>query len=197
MDYHSIFAIIAIVLVIGGYLPYIQNVFSGKTKPHPFTWIISTLLNLLNFILYLQNGGGPGTFIMLTVLVMTSIILWKSLQNFNEMIVLSDKAFFISSLMILALCLVIESSQVSAVLATSTSILSFIPTVRKSWNSPHSETISTYVINSIRHILVIFSVSTFSIVTVFNPIAWTSIGILFTITLMSRRKVIVNQLIIN
>ena len=197
MDYHSIFAIIAIVLVIGGYLPYIQNVFSGKTKPHPFTWIISTLLNLLNFILYLQNGGGPGTFIMLTVLVMTSIILWKSLQNFNEMIVLSDKAFFISSLMILALCLVIESSQVSAVLATSTSILSFIPTVRKSWNLPHSETISTYVINSIRHILVIFSVSTFSIVTIFNPIAWSSIGILFTITLMSRRKIVVNPLIIN
>jgi hypothetical protein len=188
MDHQSITAVIAILLVIGSYLPYIHNVFIGKTKPHPFTWIISTLLNLFNYILYVQNGGGSGTFIMLTVLIMTSVILWKSLKNFDQMVVFSDKVFFVASLIVLVLCFVIESSQVAAVLATSTSILSFIPTVRKSWNSPHSETISTYVINSVRHILVIFSVSTFSLVTIFNPLAWSSIGILFTITVLSRRK---------
>jgi hypothetical protein len=188
MDSQSIIAAVAILLVIGSYLPYIYNVFMGKTKPHPFTWIISTLLNLFNYILYVQNGGGSGTFIMLTVLIMTSVILWKSLKNFDQMVVLSDKVFFVASLIVLVLCFVIESSQVAAVLATSTSILSFIPTVRKSWNSPHSETISTYVINSVRHILVIFSVSTFSLVTIFNPLAWSSIGILFTITVLSRRK---------
>jgi len=197
VNFHNIFATIAIILIVSSYLPYIQDIFNGKTKPHPFTWIISTLLNLLNFILYLQNGGGSGTFTMLVVLIMTSIILWKSLTNFDQKIVLSDKVFFISSLIILILCFFIESSQVSAVLATSTSIISFIPTIRKSWHAPHSETISTYIINSIRHILVIFSVSTFSLVTIFNPLAWASVGIIFSIVIIDRRRKIVTPLINN
>ena len=57
--------IIAIVIGFIGYVPYLYDMFSGKTKPHLFTWIIWVILEFTSFGIQIKNGAGAGSWVTL------------------------------------------------------------------------------------------------------------------------------------
>src|SRR5882672_6993776 len=56
-----VFGIVATVLTLAGFYPYINDIWKGKTKPHMYTWLIWTITQGTATLAVWQGGGGWGT----------------------------------------------------------------------------------------------------------------------------------------
>ena len=62
-DYHKMktaLGIFAILIGIYSYIPYFRDIFTGRTKPHAFTWFVWFLLTAIAFFAQLAGNGGAG-----------------------------------------------------------------------------------------------------------------------------------------
>lgn len=188
MDYKLIIAIIAVALAFIGYIPYFRDIFKGKTTPHLFTWLIWTLAVGISAALQVYGGAGSGAWTTIAVTLLCVFILILSFKKGSKDIELIDVVFLILALISLFLWFVIDKPIWSAILIVSTDLIGFLPTIRKTWNDPYSETLSMYEITAFRHGLSILALAQFNILTLLYPISWTIANVAFSVMLMLRRK---------
>ncbi|MDB5259741.1 MAG: conserved hypothetical rane protein [Candidatus Taylorbacteria bacterium] len=189
MDYKIFISIIAVILTFVGYVPYIRDVIKKKTKPHAFTWFVFTLSGGVGYALQVFGGAGVGSWALLAAVIICFVIFILSLRIGDKDVAPSDFIFLFLALVSLFLWLVVKQPVWSAILAAATELLGFMPTIRKSWNNPHSETLWTYEVAFFRHGLSIFALQRFNILTLLYPIAWTAANLIFCIILVVRRKI--------
>lgn len=189
-SYKIIISIIAVILTFVGYVPYIQDVIKKKTKPHAFTWFVWTLAGSIAYGLQVFGGAGVGSWALLSACITCFFIFVLSLRIGNKDITTSDIIFLILALFSLLLWIVAKQPVWSVILATTVELLGFVPTIRKSWNKPYSETLFTYEVCIFRHGISIIALQQFNILTLLYPVAWTVANIIFTIILIIRRQVI-------
>ncbi len=188
MNYKIIISSLVVVLTFVGYVPYILDIIKKKTKPHVFTWLIFTLAGGTAYALQVFGGAGVGSWGLLMAVIACFIIFLLSLGVGNKDITRLDFIFLFLSLFALFLWIVVKQPIWSAILATSVEILGFAPTIRKSWNKPHSETLWSYEIAFFRHGISILALEKFNILTVLYPVAWIVLNLIFCIFLIIRRK---------
>jgi hypothetical protein len=75
----------------------------------------------------------------------------------------------------------------------STETISFIPTIRKSWKKPYTETLSSYVTNFFRFIVALLALNKYSFVAIGYPLTWLLLNGGFALILISRRKAIADN----
>jgi hypothetical protein len=56
----EVIGIVTVIIAIAMHVPYLFDTIKGKIKPHPFTWILWTLLTLIVFFAQFYDGAGPG-----------------------------------------------------------------------------------------------------------------------------------------
>jgi len=184
-------SILAIILTFAGYIPYIKDVIRGKTKPHLYSWVAWGMVGGIVFALQLANGAGPAAFVTLAAeLACLAVIVLTVKYKVASKITPADTLFIVLASLSLILWLVIKQPLWAALLATSTDLLSFVPTIRKSWHEPHSETLLFYLLNTLRFALAALAVSTYSVVTTLYPVSWLLLNGLFVVMLLWRRKVV-------
>lgn len=184
----TILSIIAIVLTFIGYIPYIRDTLQRKTTPHIYTWFIWVLVTVIAYGLQVSAGAGVGSWVTLAVAVICFFIFLFGLRNGKKDITKSDTIFFILSFVALFLWLIAKQPVLSVILVSSIDMLGFVPTIRKSWNKPYSETLFSYELNSFRHGLSVLALQQYSIVTWLYPATWVIANGLFSIMLIIRRK---------
>ena len=189
-DAKQILGLVTVALGVIAYVPYIKDTVKGRTKPHVYTWFVWGLVTLVIFALQLTNGAQAGSWVTLVVGLLSLLICILGLQQGDRDITKSDTCFFVAALCALGLWLLADQAVVSMILLVSIGMLGFVPTVRKSWNRPHTETVSTYALNSIRHFLSFFALSQYSIVTWLFPVSWTIANGLFALSILVRRKIV-------
>ena len=189
-SYKILLSILAVILTIVGYVPYIRDILKKKTKPHSFTWFIFSLAGFIAYSLQVYGGAGVGAWMLFVASSLCFIIFLLSLSVGDKDISASDVVFLLLSLLALFLWLVVKQPVWSVILATLVEILGFVPTVRKSWNKPYSETIFTYQMSSFRFVISIFALQRFNILTLLYPVAWFATNGIFALILLSRRKVL-------
>lgn len=183
-----IFTVVALILVLVGYIPYIRDIFNGKTKPHAFTFLIWTLSTAVSFFLQIKGGAGPGAWITFAGVLFQLFIFCLCLRHGTKDITKSDIFFLILALLSLFLWLVVDQPVAAIILAVLVEIFGFIPTVRKSWKAPYSETLFTYWIYVIRHAMAVLALSTFNILTVLFPATLVVANLIVALLLVVRRK---------
>jgi len=187
-DYKTIITISAVILNFVAYFPYIRDILKGKTTPHVFTWFIWGLVTAIIFALQLNGGAGVGSWITCATAVTCFFVFFLGLRTGNKNITHSDIVFLILSLGSLFLWLGVNQPVLSVILACTTDMLGFIPTIRKSWNDPHSETVSLYGINTVKHGISIAALQQYSIITWLYPVTWTIANAVFALILVIRRR---------
>jgi len=192
-DTKSVYSLVAILLTFIGYIPYIKDTIKGKTTPHAYTWFAFGLATAFTFALQLSAGAGVGSFVTLVISISVFTIFILSLFKGEKNITLSDTIFFILALLALAFWLIAKQPIISVILLSAINILAFIPTIRKSWNKPFSETLSTYIVNATRYVIGILALEHYNIVTYLFPLSATIITFSFVLILITRRKVLKNQ----
>ncbi|MES2970967.1 MAG: hypothetical protein V4702_01435 [Patescibacteria group bacterium] len=179
---------VAVVLTFLSYIPYFKDILKGKTHPHIYSWILWGLLTIIIFALQISDNAGPGAFVTLFAGLMCLTVVILSLKYGKRDIVFSDKVVFVLTLVAIGLWLIAKQPVLSIILVTIADILAFIPTVRKSWNKPHTETLSLYVTNTLRFILILFALNTYTLLTALWVVVWIVANALFSTMLIVRRK---------
>ena len=183
-----IFGIIAVLMAFIGYIPYIRDTLQERTRPHVYTWFIWGLATAIAFGLQVSAGAGVGSWVTLAVAIICFFIFILGMRNGEKDITRTDTIFFILSFVAIFLWLIAKQPVLSVILITSIMMLGFGPTIRKSWNKPHSETLFLYELNTLRHGLSVLALQSYTIVTWLYPATWIIADGLFSVLLIIRRK---------
>lgn len=184
----NIVGIIAVLLTFVGYVPYILDTVKRKTKPHIYSWFLWGFITIVAFALQESGKAGAGSFVTLAAGLVCFVIFGFGMRIGKKDIAKTDTVFFILALFAIVLWLFAKQPVLSVILLSTIDMLGFIPTIRKSWHKPHTETLFTYVLNTFRFALAIFALQRYTIVTSLYPITWILANGLFSIILVVRRK---------
>jgi hypothetical protein len=186
----EIIGVIAALLGLIAYAPYLRDILKGKTKPHPYSWFVWSLTNLVILALQVTHGAGPGAYTTATVSAIGFVVCALGFKNGIKDITRLDTAFLIAALVALGIWLFAKQPTLSMVLLITIDMLGMGPTIRKAWHKPNEETLFMWSVNSLRHALSIAALQTYSLLTLLNPVAWAITNFLFSLLLIVRRKVI-------
>jgi len=166
----AILGILATIIAIAGYIPYIKDTFSGKTKPHIFSWFLWGLVSLIAFGIQVTNKGGFGSIPNLVMVVICGIIFWRSIRNGTKTITKIDILSLVLAIFSVGLWLIVKQPLMSMIIIIVVDIFSIIPTLTKSWKNPYSETLTTWIVNCVRQVLITLSLGEINLITVSYPI---------------------------
>lgn len=188
LDLKNILGTVAVLMVFIGYVPYLRDCIKGKTKPHMFSWLVGMTISFIAFGLQIQDKAGPGAYVTLSAAIISAVILLFAIKNEDKDITRSDFIALLLSICALVFWLVAKDPVLATVFVIIAEALSFLPTVRKSWNAPYTETLSSYVINFLRFSIAILALQNYSFVSLGYPATWLILNGIFALILINRRK---------
>ena len=190
MDYHVILGILALIIGLVSYIPYLYHVLKNKTKPHIFSWFIWGLLMGIAFIVQLTEEAGPGSWIIglgsasCLFIATISYIKWK-----KDYITKSDWICFIAAILGIIFWVITKNPLIAVIIITGVDAIAFIPTFRKAYHSPHEETVVTYAISGFDMFLSILALENLNLTTALYPASLVVTNTLFSLMTVIRRHV--------
>lgn len=178
---------VAVILTFIAYIPYYRDILSGKTRPHVYSWSLWALLTILIVALQIQGGAGPATWVTAAAGLLCVGVVLLSLKNGKRDIARSDTIVAVLSLLAIVFWLFIHQPELSLTLVILADLLAFIPTVRKSYIDPYSETLSLYLTNALRFGLTLLAVERYTYLSSGWVIAWVAGNTLLSLLLIVRR----------
>jgi hypothetical protein len=173
-------SIIASVLAIIGNVPYLRDVLRKKIQPHPYTWLVWTLVSGIAFFGQMAKGAGIGLLPTFFAEIFTVIIFIFSLRYGFKQIKKTDTYFLLIALLGLIPWAITHDPTISVVIVVCIDLVAFVPTIRKTYENPDTERPLLYFMNVLRHILTLFSLQAYNIATILH-----SVAMILTNTLMS------------
>lgn len=179
---------IAVLFAIIGNVPYLRDVIKGKVQPHPYTWLVWSIVSLITFFGQVVKGAGIGAIPTGVAELFTIIIFLFSLRYGFKNIVRRDTYFLLAALLGLIPWMLTKDPTISVVIVVSIDLIAFIPTLRKTYFHPSTETPLLYSMNVVRHILTLFSLQTYNIATSLHSIMMIITNSFMTSFLLKHRK---------
>jgi hypothetical protein len=170
------FAITAALLAIAGNLPYLWDILKGRVKPHPYTWLVWSIVSATVFFGMLAKGAGIGALPTAASEIFTIIIFLFSLKYGFKGVTRIDTIFLIVALAGLIPWALTKDPTLSVVIAVGIDLVAFVPTLRKTWARSSTETPVLFGLNVSRHILALFSLQAYNIATTLHSIVMIAIN---------------------
>lgn len=178
------FAIIATILAFVGNISYLKDVLKERVKPHPYTWFIWSIVSMTTFFGGLFKGAGIGALPTGVAEAFTIVIFLFSLKYLFQgkagHIRMVDNYFLAIALLGLIPWAITKDPTISVVIVVLIDIVAFIPTLRKTWLHPKTESPTLYEMNVLRHILTLFSLGAYNIATTIHSIAMIIVNTIMT-----------------
>ncbi len=191
MTVKEIIGLSTVALGFIAYAPYIRDLLKRRIQPHPYSWFIWGLTATIMFGLQILNGGGAMAWSTLTVGIISFAICALAWQSGGKRIITrQDKAMLGVALIAIVLWLAADEPTLSMLLLVSADVIGFIPSVRKTWRDPYSETLTMWVINGFRHGLNIFAISSYTLLTLSDPVVWMMCNFGFVAMVLVRRRML-------
>lgn len=182
------FVIVASILAIIGNLPYLMDVVKGRAKPHPYTWLVWSIVSLTVFFGQIAKGAGIGAIPTGVSEFFTILIFFFSLKYGFKNIQKRDTYFLIIALLGLIPWAITKDPTLSVVIVVSIDLVAFAPTLLKTWKHPDTETPLLYSMNVLRHILILFSLGAYNVATVLHSISMIITNTAMTSFILFRKK---------
>ncbi len=163
--FRVVFAGLSSVLSILCFIPYFRDIFRGTTKPHRYTWFIWATLQAI--VAKAMWNGGAGIAIASSVIgaVLCAAIFLLSLRYGADHITRFDTISLAGALAALAAYLFLHDPLLSVAFATLTDFMGTLPTLRKSYWEPGTETASTHLLSAGAGAAALAALGTWSLVT--------------------------------
>lgn len=165
------FAIIAALLAIIGNVPYLRDTIKRKIQPHPYTWLIWSIVSGVTFFGQVAKGAGVAAIAFGASEIFTIIIFLFSLQYGFKNIPRQDSYFLVAALLGIIPWIVLRDPTWSVVIMVTIDLIAFVPTLRKAWKIPKTESPVLYGSNVLRHSLALLALSSYNIATMLHSIA--------------------------
>ena len=189
MTLRTILVIASSVVGVACFLPYIRDVFLKKSTPHSYTWLIWTILQSTAVVAMLRSGAGGGALSLAIGAGLCGFIFLLSLRYGTKNITRFDRACFIGALLAIAVYLFLRNGLLSVIIVTLTDLTGFLPTMRKAYVEPHSETESTYFLSALSSALALGALSAFNATTALYLISLVITNSTCGIIIFTRRRI--------
>lgn len=186
---HKILGIISILLSIWAMLPYIISIHQGKIKPHAFSWIIWGVTTCIVGLAQWTNQGGAGSWsIIFSGLLTFYIAILAMIQKSDSSATKSDLIFFCVAIASIPIWALTKSPLYSVLLLSTIDVLGYGPTIRKSFENPYEESLSLFVILSVRNIFATIALEHYSLTTMFFPLITLAANLILIAIILIRRS---------
>jgi hypothetical protein len=181
-------AIIAAALAVVGNVPYLIDVIKRKVQPHPYTWLIWSIVSCIIFFGQVAKGAGIGALPTAAAEVFTIIIFFFSLKYGFKHIRKIDTIFLVIALLGIIPWVLTKDPTISVIIAVSIDLVAFIPTVLKTYARPGTESPMLYGANVLRHILMLFSLQAYNVATMLHSIVMIVVNASMTGIILEGKK---------
>lgn len=155
---------VVIFLELFGYIFYIKNIIIGQTKPNLVSWFIWMLAPFIGVFFQLKAGAGLsvlpvfitgfGSLLIMVAAILTKNALWK--------ITTFDLYCGLLSVLALVFYIFTHNLGISILFAILSDALAFVPTYKKAWKFPESESSSAYSFSILSNIVGLLIIEKYS-----------------------------------
>lgn len=180
---------IAVALTFVAFAPYIYAILKGTVRPHVFSWVIWALTTTVVFLATLADDGGAGAWAIATSGGITFFIAVLAYLKRNDVnITKSDWAIFVLALSALPVWYLTTSPLHAVIILSFVDMLGFIPTLKKAYHQPYSESLLFFGLFITRTLLVILALENYSLTTLLFPCTITLLSLLIAGVVVVRRN---------
>ncbi len=184
----TIVAIIAAGMAIIGNVPYLISVFRKQVIPHPYTWLVWSIVSAVTFFGQIAKGAGVGAIPTGASEIFTIIIFLFSLRYGFKHVHRKDTIFLVIALLGLIPWFLTNDPTISVIIVVSIDLVAFIPTLRKTKAHPETERHILYSMNAARHGLALFSLEAYNIATVLHSVVMVMVNTVMSYLILKKRK---------
>lgn len=167
MNYKIICALVASIASVSCFIPYIRDIFKGTTTPHKYTWLIWTILQITGSFIMFNEDAGLGALSLAAGGLLCGFIFILSIKRGTKNITFFDIACLIGALISICIWVFLKNPILSIILISLIDFIGFLPTLRKIYIEPYSETVSTYFLSVISVSFSLLVISDYNFSTVF------------------------------
>lgn len=166
MEIKLIFGVASVVLAIVCFLPYVRDIVRKKTEPHMYSWLIWTILQIVGVAAQIKDGAGYGAWVLGVGAFFCFVIFLLSFRYGTKNISKFDLVCLIAALCAIGVYIFLKNPVWATIVVSVIDFVGFLPTFRKGFQEPFSETASTFVMSAVANVLSIVALQNYSVTTV-------------------------------
>lgn len=181
-------SVIATAISLLALFPYVISTLRGAIRPHVMSWTVWGITTSIVFWAQREAGAGVGAWpVGFSALVAFLIAIMAFTKRSDVQIARTDWLFFLTALAAIPLWYATNSPLIAVMLVTTVDVLGFGPTLRKAYDSPHSESLLFFSLIVVRNVLVLMALESYSLTTILFPAAIGSMAALVATVVLFRR----------
>ncbi len=169
IDRVEIFAMLVVTVSIARYGTYLWSIYKKETKPHIFSWLNWGLTAAIGAYAQFYLNGGLSAWLLVMLACSCFFIAFIAFFVGTKDITQSDWIAFIGVLIAIPVWLITNNPIAAIIIIIVIDILSYYPTVRKSWHDPWGEPLQSYFWSGLRYFLILFTIAEVSAQNLFYP----------------------------
>lgn len=180
----------ALVAVLFGFAPYLRDTLHRKTQPHAYTWLIWSITQGTAAAGLLSGNGGWAVLLLWVGAATVFTIFLLSFRFGTRNITRSDTYVLTAALLAIVGWWWLNNPLLAVLVVTAIDLLGYVPSIRKVYTEPWSETLSAWSAFIVANLLAIVALNAYNFLTLTYLIA-ISIGnvALVAVCLVRRRRV--------
>lgn len=154
------FVILGASLNLVGSLSYVVATLRGQTKPNRVTWFLWALAPLIAFSAEINEGVGLQALMTFMVGFGPLMIFLASFVNRQSTWELTKFDFVCGGLSVigLVLWLIVDNANIAILFSIVADALAGLPTIRKSYKAPHTESIYVFILASVSAVITLLTI---------------------------------------
>jgi len=157
-DQYFAFAVAAIIVATIRYGTYFHTIYQGKTKPHAFSWLLWGTVTGIGTFAQFSLEGGPSVwalgFVSSTCLFIAVLAFFIGERDYQK----SDFAALFACALAIPIWQTTQNPVLALIVIISIDLLTYWPTIRKSYHKPQTEPPISYGFAGLRYFLMLFAV---------------------------------------
>lgn len=182
------FAVAATLLMFAGYAPYLRDLFKGKTQPHLYTWIIWAITASIATAGVIVGGGNYGAIPMVAGTGLVIFVCLLAFKYGSKNITSGDTITLVAAIAAVIVWIQLDNPLLAVIVATLIDGFGYIPTFRKSFEEPWSETTFFWLAMSANSFLSIAALEKYTLLTtLYLFVLGIANGVLYLLLIYRRR----------
>ena len=184
--------ILSSVLTLAAVVPYLRDVWIGKSKPRVVTWLVWTALNLLATAASFSDHQYASVVLTLSESVETMAVVVVGLMRAGSFeIAPFDIVCLIGAAAGLLLWRTLDSPSLAVLATIAVDVVGSLPTIKHMWQLPREETWITYLLSSLSGLAALGAATSIRITEIGAPLDILLMNALFVVIISWRRETMV------
>jgi len=190
IDIKLFFAVIAVIIGLIAFTPYVRDIFLKKTKPHVYTWLIWLITQGTATAGLWYGHGGWATWALLFGTVVCFIVFILSFKFGTKNITQYDTIILVAAILAIIVWWQLNNPLLAIFMVSFIDVLGYLPSFRKTFVESWTETLSSWQMAVVANIFSILALSQYNFLTLTYLIAIAIANLTMAIICIVRRRVI-------